>query len=81
MPGTGELGTGSLRSRVLRRRLPEVGKSLGRTIVEFKKGLSAASDELAKGTDDDLKVLKVKPQSTLKDPQQVKRIASSSDEP
>lgn len=28
------------------RRLPEVGKSLGRSIVEFKKGLKGADEEL-----------------------------------
>jgi sec-independent protein translocase protein TatA len=27
------------------RKLPDVGKNLGRTIVEFKKGLSGAGDE------------------------------------
>ena len=27
-------------------RLPEVGKSLGRGIVEFKKGISGVSDEI-----------------------------------
>jgi sec-independent protein translocase protein TatA len=30
------------------RRLPEVGKSLGKGIVEFKKGLREVSDEVAK---------------------------------
>ena len=29
------------------RRLPEVGKSLGKGIVEFKKGLSGIEDELS----------------------------------
>jgi sec-independent protein translocase protein TatA len=28
------------------RRLPEVGKSLAKTIVEFKKGLSGADDSM-----------------------------------
>ncbi len=28
------------------RRLPEVGKNLGKTIVEFKKGLNATTDEI-----------------------------------
>jgi len=31
------------------RRLPEVGKSFGKTIVEFKKGLSSVSEEVATG--------------------------------
>lgn len=30
------------------RRLPEVGKNLGKTIVEFKKGLNATTDEINK---------------------------------
>jgi len=28
------------------RRLPEVGKNLGKTIVEFKKGLNSTSEEI-----------------------------------
>ena len=31
---------------VLGKRLPEVGKSLGKSIVEFKKGLSGIEDEI-----------------------------------
>jgi sec-independent protein translocase protein TatA len=30
------------------KRLPEVGKSLGKGIVEFKKGLNGVSDEVTK---------------------------------
>ncbi len=33
------------------RRLPEVGKSLGKGIVEFKKGLAGLEDEVKKDTD------------------------------
>ncbi|UCG15874.1 MAG: twin-arginine translocase TatA/TatE family subunit [Phycisphaerales bacterium] len=32
------------------RRLPEVGRSLGRSIVEFKKGVREAKNEIDKGT-------------------------------
>lgn len=32
------------------RRLPEVGKNLGRSIVEFKKGLSGAGEAFADGS-------------------------------
>jgi len=34
------------------RRLPEVGRSLGRGIVEFKKGLHEMSDEVESASDD-----------------------------
>ena len=32
------------------RRLPEVGKSLGRSIVEFKKGVKGIEDDIDQGT-------------------------------
>jgi sec-independent protein translocase protein TatA len=34
-------------------RLPEVGRSLGKGIVEFKKGLRDTGDEIKGGVDDD----------------------------
>jgi len=34
------------------RRLPEVGRSLGRGIVEFKKGLKETEDDIRKGGDE-----------------------------
>jgi len=34
------------------KRLPEVGKSLGQGIVEFKKGLSGVEDEIKKAAKD-----------------------------
>lgn len=35
------------------KRLPEVGKSLGRSIVEFKKGLKGVEDEVNTALDSD----------------------------
>jgi sec-independent protein translocase protein TatA len=35
------------------KRLPEVGRSLGRGIVEFKKGLKGVEDEIEQATADD----------------------------
>lgn len=35
---------------VFGRRLPEIGKSLGKGIVEFKKGLNGLEDEVTSGT-------------------------------
>jgi sec-independent protein translocase protein TatA len=63
------------------RRLPEIGKSLGKTIVEFKKGLNNTSEEITKAVSEgdqreDTTVLKAGP--TQRAP---KQIASSTDEP
>jgi sec-independent protein translocase protein TatA len=35
------------------KRLPEVGKSLGRSIVEFKKGLKGVEEEINKSVESD----------------------------
>lgn len=35
------------------RRLPEVGRSLGRSIVEFKKGIKGIEDEINSASSDD----------------------------
>lgn len=50
------------------RRLPEVGKSLGRSIVEFKKGLKGVQDEIDKASDEeDQADMLPPPQSTAHD--------------
>jgi sec-independent protein translocase protein TatA len=45
------------------RRLPEVGRSLGKGIVEFKKGLQGVEDEIDKAADE-------RPKAQLDDPSQ-----------
>ncbi len=37
------------------KRLPEVGKSLGKSIVEFKKGLRGIEDDMSKAVEADQK--------------------------
>lgn len=46
------------------RRLPEVGRSLGRGIVEFKKGLRETGDEINQISSDTTKDIPAKPLST-----------------
>jgi sec-independent protein translocase protein TatA len=49
MPGPWELAIIAIIALILfGRRLPEVGKSLGKGIVEFKKGLKDVQDEVQK---------------------------------
>ncbi len=43
------------------RRLPEVGRSLGKGIVEFKKGLKDTGDQLRQATPDDAQDSRPKP--------------------
>ena len=53
MPGPWELAIIAIIALILfGRRLPEVGKSLGKGIVEFKKGLKEVQDEVTKTADD-----------------------------
>ena len=53
MPGPWELAIIAIIALLLfGRRLPEVGKSLGKGIVEFKKGLKDVQDEVQKAADD-----------------------------
>jgi len=52
MPGPWELAIIAIIALILfGRRLPEVGKSLGKGIVEFKKGLKDVQDEVQKTGD------------------------------
>ena len=51
MPGTWEWVVIALFGLLLfGKRLPEVGKSLGKSIVEFKKGLAGIEDNIDKST-------------------------------
>ena len=50
MPGPGEmLIIGAIALLLFGKRLPEVGKSLGKGIVEFKKGLKGLEDDIDTG--------------------------------
>ncbi len=54
MPGWGELLIIAFIGLLLfGRRLPEVGRSLGKGIVEFKKGLRGVNDEIEKDVNKD----------------------------
>ncbi len=46
------------------RRLPEVGRSLGKGIVEFKKGLKEVQDEVTKPADEEALKAETAPRPT-----------------
>ena len=52
MPGPTELIViGVIALLIFGKRLPEVGKSLGKSIVEFKKGLKGIEDDIEESVD------------------------------
>lgn len=54
MPGTWEwLVIAMLGLLIFGKRLPEVGKSLGKSIVEFKKGLKGVEDDIERAIDEE----------------------------
>ncbi len=54
MPGMGEwLVIGLIGLLLFGKRLPEVGRSLGKGIVEFKKGLQGVGDDMNTAINDD----------------------------
>ncbi len=71
---------------VFGRKLPEMGKNIGKTIVEFKKGLNAATDELKADDKHETKEIPDtnpynKVVTTAKPSRSVKMLAQTSDEP
>ena len=66
------------------RRLPEMGKNLGKTIVEFKKGLSNAGAEVSKPLsegDESAQKPAISSKSVSASPRSMKQIAGNTDEP
>ena len=58
MPGPVELIViGVIGLLIFGKRLPEVGKSLGKSIVEFKKGLRGIEDDMDKSVNDQADML------------------------
>ncbi|MHB1768503.1 MAG: Sec-independent protein translocase subunit TatA/TatB [Phycisphaerae bacterium] len=66
-------------------RLPGVAKSLGRSIVEFKKGLAESHEELNKSVDEEPPIekpdLTAMQDKTSDKPHQIKRGTNISEEP
>jgi sec-independent protein translocase protein TatA len=54
MPGGGEwIVIGIIGLLIFGKKLPEVARSLGKSVVEFKKGLNAVEDEIHKSVTSD----------------------------
>ena len=66
-------------------RLPSVAKSLGRSIFEFKKGLTETREELNKAANEEPPMEKPAIQApsrkTAENPYQIKQVTNGSDEP
>lgn len=60
-------------------RLPDIARGMGRTIVQFKKGLKESTDEVSNAVREDQPP---KPAAPLPDnPRQIKQITTMTDEP
>ncbi len=69
-------------------RLPGVAKSLGRSIFEFKKGLTETREELNKAASSanedppmEKPAIQAPPRKTAENPYQIKQVTNISDEP
>jgi sec-independent protein translocase protein TatA len=67
-------------------RLPGVAKSLGRSIFEFKKGLTETREELNKAANEEeppieKPAIQAPPRKSPENPYQIKQVTNVSDEP
>lgn len=66
-------------------RLPGVAKSLGRSIFEFKKGLTETREELNKAANEEPPIekpaIQAPPRKSPENPYQIKQVTNVSDEP
>ena len=60
------------------RRLPEVGRSLGRGIVEFKKGIRGIEDEIEESSSTPANLPKTAPPASLSEPTEVQSTEAQS---
>ena len=62
------------------KRLPEVGKSLGRSIVEFKKGLKGVQDEIDTAGDENATEMLPPPETKQESPSQSESVKPQTEE-